>query len=103
MDGRFRDSDSNSADTNNTKKKKLMPKFEKEISNSRKFSMKKPSYCGLLKQVCCGEKSIEIFRCDVVIKSVTCNKLTHCLFDFDTHELNRPGEAERFNFQMKKI
>ena len=102
MDGQYHSDEVVSADTSNTKKKQV-PKFDKAFSNCRKFSMKKPSYCGLLRQTCCGGKSVELFRCDMVIKSVTCNKLTHCLFDFDTHELNRPGEAERFMFQMKKI
>ena len=84
-----------SGDTN-VGKRKQMPKFEKDHSNCRKFSSKKSSYCNALTSTICGGKQVQFFRCDMVIKSVACNKLTHCLFDFDTHELNRPGEAERF-------
>ena len=84
-------------------KRKLIPKFEKQFSNCRKFCSSKATHCLWVSDYCCIGKTKDILKCDIVIKSVACNKLTHCLFDFDTHELNRPGEAERFNFQMKKI
>ena len=99
------DEQSNSAvslDTNSTKRRNIV-KTQKVESTSRQFLQLKPSSCSLLSGLCWKKKIEELYTCDLDIKTLTCNKLTHCLFDFDCQELNKPNEAERYQFQMFKI
>ena len=92
-----------SIDTNTTKKLSV-PKFDRVESNSRAINGGSQSFTSLIKRVlCCQKTTEELYTCDLIIKSICCNKLTHCLFDFDCTELNKPGEAEKFMFQLFKI
>ena len=72
-----------SVDKHKSKRNKLIPKFEKQFSNCRKFCSSKATHCLWVSDYCCIGKTKDILKCDIVIKSVACNKLTHCLFDFD--------------------
>ena len=69
-------------------------------SKAKKTTRKKLSAFEKLKNCCIPScfKNEKEYTCDLVMYSLTCNKLSHCLYDFDCPSFDKTYKNEKYQF-----